>query len=148
MCRLIALMVLVLVLALVGCSDQPKAIKDFNSWWSSLSKDQQECILRDNPGRDETPYRVRLQDEDSKLTDMVEFRDWVNGLTPSQIEAYESHRLQTQTDQNLGIDGNTTIRVPPCLGTWIRSSDCQPGMPKIANDKCLRCVPGIKESKP
>lgn len=84
---------LICVVGLVSsCKKDPKA--EFESWWNSLSPETQEVFLHQTETDQPWLYKVNLSEMDvERSPDLVEFKTWVESLTPGQIEAFERYKL-------------------------------------------------------
>jgi hypothetical protein len=147
---------LILALLVGGCMGRADNMLDeYKAWWGSMSDSQREEILRMDVGATSDAYRIDLTDKDRETPLFVEFAEWRNGLTPGQIEAFEMYRFRKRANARdpkssaamASLANAVPQRIPVCRGgAWVRSKDCQPGMPMVGEGTCLRCVPGLKEN--
>ena len=101
-------------IALSCCKKGPKA--EFESWWKSLSPETQEVFLHQTDTDQPWIYKVSLSEMDvERSPDLVEFKSWVESLTPGQIEAFERYKLakvamRTDPDITKELMQSKTIR--------------------------------------
>lgn len=141
----------VLVLAAAGCQKKLPIVEQFEAWWETLPPAEQERVRMAPVGSDVSMYRIHLEGHEAEDSELAAFEDWVNRLTPGQIETFELHRLgEHAPDAVREIDNPATeiVRGSACSGSWAVSAHCEPWMPRVGQNKCLRCVPGMKEIKP
>jgi hypothetical protein len=150
MTRPIALLILALLLAgLPGCTDALPIKSQFDSWWGSLTEVEREAILREKiaePSR----YRVVLHGKDAEDPVLLAFAEWVNGLQPAQIEAFERYLFANQVERRVSapekageildaVSGPNVQIIRPvyCTGAMVRKRNCTGGT------ECFACVAGL-----
>lgn len=131
-------------ISLGACTSTPSVDIDYERWRSSLPADDRERILRIGLVGDESRYRIRPDDIDERDKTIVDFANFVNGLLPSQIEAYLAYR-SSRGRVNIAAIADEIHRAPTCRGVFAVSRHCADGKNniQISPGTCLRCVGGI-----